>query len=237
VSSHEVWAGGPPADDRPDDRRGVGDGDGTAPGTDEDEGARGVAHADHDPGHAGAGTDDRGDDGGDDYDDDDYDDGDDDGDDELARAAAAVEADLDVAAVIAERDDYLDALRRVQADFANFKKQTIRRNTDLVQRAAESLVSKLLPVLDACDGAMSHEESHEQVRPVYEALMDALEKEGLEVVFPDQELFDPHLHDAVVHEGDHGDGQGGEPVVTAVLRTGYLWKGRVLRPAMVKVKG
>ncbi len=167
-----------------------------------------------------------------DYDEGGYDEGGYD-DDALEQAEAAVKADLDVAAVVAQRDDYLDALRRVQADFENFKKQTVRRNTDLVQRAAESLVEKLLPVLDACDGAMAHDESHVHVRPVYDALMDALEKEGLEVVFPDEEVFDPNVHEAVVHEGDHD----GEPVVTGVLRTGYIWKGRVLRPAMVKVKG
>jgi len=144
-------------------------------------------------------------------------------------AASVVEDDL--TAITTERDDYLAALRRVQADFENFRKQTIRRNTELLERAAEALVEKLLPVLDACDGALQH--GHDDVKPIYDALMNVLEKEGLTVVYPADEPFDPTQHEAVMHE----EGDGGESVVSEVLRTGYQWKGRVLRPAMVKVKG
>jgi molecular chaperone GrpE len=150
----------------------------------------------------------------------------------LADAAAVVEADLD--AVISQRDDYLDNLRRVQADFENFKKQTIRRNTDLVERAAEGLVVKLLPVLDACDGALAHGAT--DVKPIHDSLLDVLTREGLEPLRPDGELFDPNHHEAVVHEPMGEDDEPG-PIVTDVLRAGYLWKGRVLRPAMVKVRG
>jgi molecular chaperone GrpE len=153
---------------------------------------------------------------------------------DLADAAAVVEADI--AAVISERDDYLDNLRRVQADFENFKKQTIRRNTDLVERAAEGLASKLLPVLDACDAAIAHGAA--DVKPIHDTLLDVLGKEGLTPVRPEGEPFDPNHHEAVVHDpaGDDDAGRPG-PVVTDVLRAGYLWKGRVLRPAMVRVRG
>src|SRR5687767_3102121 len=131
----------------------------------------------------------------------------------LQEAAEIVEADLH--SIVAERDDYLAALRRVQADFENFRKQTIRRNTELIERAAESLVEKLLPVLDACDGALAH--GHDDVKPIYEALMSVLEKEGLTVVYPAGEPFDPTVHDAVMHEeGD--DGEESESVVDEVLR-------------------
>ncbi|HUE58015.1 MAG TPA: nucleotide exchange factor GrpE, partial [Acidimicrobiales bacterium] len=65
-------------------------------------------------------------------------------------------------------------------------------------------------------------------------LMSALEKEGLERIAGEGSPFDPTLHDAVVHEP--GDDTG-EQIVTEVLRAGYKWKGRVLRPAMVKVRG
>lgn len=150
----------------------------------------------------------------------------------LDDAAWVVEDDLE--SLVAERDDYLAALRRVQADFENFRKQTIKRNTELIDRAAQGLVEKLLPVLDACDGALQH--GHEDVKPIYEALMSVLEKEGLSVVYPAGEPFDPNQHEAVMHEPDDGEG-GGEAVVTEVLRTGYLWRNRMLRPAMVKVKG
>jgi molecular chaperone GrpE len=157
------------------------------------------------------------------------------GSDEAFDAAAAM-VEADIAAVISERDDYLDNLRRVQADFENFKKQTIRRNTDLVERAAEGLAAKLLPVLDACDAAIAHGAT--DVKPIHDTLLDVLSKEGLTPVRPEAEPFDPNLHEAVVHEpaGDDDEPESG-PVVTHVLRTGYLWKGRVLRPAMVKVRG
>jgi molecular chaperone GrpE len=66
-------------------------------------------------------------------------------------------------------------------------------------------------------------------------MLDILQKEGLEVIDTDGVVFDPNLHEAVMHEpADEGEM---EPVVSETLRTGYLWKGRVLRPAMVKVKG
>jgi molecular chaperone GrpE len=147
-------------------------------------------------------------------------------------AAAAVEADL--ADVIAQRDDYLDALRRVQADFENFKKQTIRRNTEHIERAAEGLVRAVLPVLDACDAALAHGAT--DVKPIHDTLLDVLAKEGLTPIRPEDEPFDPAHHEAVVHDpADPGD--DGPEVVTEVLRTGYLWKGRVLRPAMVRVRG
>jgi molecular chaperone GrpE len=152
--------------------------------------------------------------------------------DALEEATAAVEADLD--AVIGERDDYLDALRRLQADFENYKKQTIRRNTDLVERAAEGLVSKLLPVLDACEAAVAH--GANDVKPIHDALLDVLAKEGLSPIRPEGEPFDPTLHEAVIHEPASDDDEPGQ-VVTDVMRTGYRWKGRVLRPAMVKVRG
>jgi len=64
-------------------------------------------------------------------------------------------------------------------------------------------------------------------------LLETLAKEGLEPMIPEGQPFDPELHEAVLHE----EGDGGESVVTESLRTGYLWKGRVLRPAMVKVRG
>jgi len=72
------------------------------------------------------------------------------------------------------------------------------------------------------------------VEPVRNALMGALTKQGLERLDGQDEAFDPELHDAVMHEpSDDGDG----PVVAEVMRAGYRWKGRVIRPAMVRVRG
>jgi len=149
--------------------------------------------------------------------------------DDLASAEAAVEADL--AAVLAERDSYLESLRRLQADFENYRKRIAKQEADHLARAAETLVSSLLPVLDACDAAVGH--GAEDVRPVADALFGILEREGLERLDPEGKPFDPSEHEAVVHEPGDGD----EQVVTDVMRAGYRWKGRVLRPAMVRVRG
>ena len=132
-----------------------------------------------------------------------------------------------------ERDDYRDALVRLQADFENYKKRMLKQQTEYLERAAGQLVDKLLPVLDTADLALAHG-GGEDVKQVTGALITALEKEGLERIAGEGSPFDPTLHDAVVHEPAE---EGGEQVVTEVLRAGYRWKGRVLRPAMVKVRG
>jgi len=153
---------------------------------------------------------------------------------EAAVAAAEVDIDIEIMAVVRERDEYLDALRRLQADFENYKKRTDKQRAEHVERAAGELVSRLLPVCDTADLAIAHG-GGEEVKQVWTALMEALERVGLERIDPVGVPFDPTVHDAVAHEP--GDGGGGDPEVVEVFRTGYLWKGRVLRAAMVKVKG
>ncbi|MHB1486989.1 MAG: nucleotide exchange factor GrpE [Acidimicrobiales bacterium] len=135
--------------------------------------------------------------------------------------------------VARERDEYLDALRRLQAEFENFKKRASRQQVEYVTRATEGLVTKLLPVLDTMDLALAHVDDPSSVDQVATALGDVLTKEGLERIDPviDAE-FDPNEHDAVMHE----DGDG-PPQVCEVLRAGYRFGGKVLRPAMVKVRG
>src|SRR5215210_3833610 len=146
---------------------------------------------------------------------------------DVADAERALLADLDKLA--AERDDYLEQLRRVTADFDNYRKRILKQQTEHLERAAEGLVEKLLAVLDTFDLALAHGEGFEQV---YGTFVGVLEKEGLERINPLDQPFDPNEADAVAHE-DADDG----PVVADVLRPGYRWKGRVLRPAMVKVRG
>jgi len=150
---------------------------------------------------------------------------------EVAQAAAQV-AD-DISRIASERDDYLDALKRLQADFENYKKRILKQQTEHLERAAESLVGKLLPVLDTFDLARQH--GGEGLDQVQGQLMAALEKEGLERIDPVGKPFDPNESDAVAHEP--GDGAAGEAIVSEVMRTGYRFKGKLLRPAMVKVKG
>ncbi|RMH87194.1 MAG: nucleotide exchange factor GrpE [Actinomyces sp.] len=138
----------------------------------------------------------------------------------------------DLDRVTGERDTHLADLQRVSAEFANFRRQTEKRVGDLVHRAVSRLVGELLPVLDACDAALEH--GVEGIEPVKAALLGVLEREGLEVIGKAGEPFDPNRHEAVAHEPDGGD-QG--PTVAEVLRAGYALNGRVVRPAMVKVRG
>lgn len=136
-----------------------------------------------------------------------------------------------------ERDELLDTSRRLQADFENFRKRMLREQTVMVERASEGLIEKLMPVLDSFELALGQietgdvpEKVHKGIELVFGELLGALEGAGLERVGERGEVFDPHVHEAVVHEeGDE------EPRVSDVMRRGYRLKGKVLRPAMVKV--
>ena len=147
---------------------------------------------------------------------------------------APEEAPVDLAAAVAERDAYLADLQRVTAEFTNFRRQTVKRNTELVAQAAARLARQLLPVLDACEAAVS--QGVEGIEAVQSQLLGVLTGEGLAVLGTVDEPFDPGLHEAVMSEDADDDAPDG-PVVAEVLRTGYAWNGRVLRPAMVKVRG
>jgi molecular chaperone GrpE len=132
--------------------------------------------------------------------------------------------------IAAERDEYLDLARRVQAEFENYKRRVEQQRVEQRERAAEHLVSELLPVLDAGEAAVT--QGMEDVAAIHSQLLTTLEKLGLSSVVEVEVGFDPNIHEAVLHEEGDGD-----PVVAEVLRTGYLWNSRVLRPAMVKVRG
>jgi molecular chaperone GrpE len=145
-----------------------------------------------------------------------------------------LEADLgELDRVSRERDEYLDALRHLQADFENYKKRMLRQQSEHQERAAEVLIGKLLPVFDTADLAVAHG-GGEEVQQLRTSLFDVLGREGLERIDAADAPFDPTVHEAVVHEPD---GEDTGPKVDEVMRAGYRWKGRVLRPAMVKVKG
>jgi molecular chaperone GrpE len=139
----------------------------------------------------------------------------------------------DLERVTAERDDFLDMARRVQAEFENYKRRVEGQRIEQAQRAAEALVVEILPVLDACDAALAH--GADDVVPIQSALLNTLEKRGLTKVDGVGVSFDPSVHEAVLTEP--GDGKDAETVVTEIMRSGYEWNGRVVRPAMVKVRG
>lgn len=147
----------------------------------------------------------------------------------------------DIGALQRERDDLLEMSQRLQADFENYRKRVLREQTVLVERAAEGIVEQLLPVLDSFELALANLEGanvegsdSERVRKgielVYAELLGVLERAGLEPIRAQGAPFDPNEHEAVMHD----DGEG-EPRVGDVLRAGWRLKGRVLRPAMVKV--
>jgi molecular chaperone GrpE len=150
-------------------------------------------------------------------------------------AVEAAEAEIvhDVEALLAERDEFKNIALRLQADFENYRKRVQQQQLDEVARATGKLVEELLPVLDACEAAFAH--GADGVEPVWSALMGALQRQGLEALDLVGQSFDPAVAEAVMQEP--GDGSCDGPVVADVLRTGYRWKGRVLRAAMVKVRG
>ena len=161
---------------------------------------------------------------------------------EPARSSSLEEADPKEL-LVRERDEYLLALQRTQADFENYRKRIARLQEEQSNRAAASLVEKLLPVLDALDLAEAHlnqslevSESGKALRASRAMLTDLLAKEGLERVDQAEVPFDPSVHDAVAHsEGDCGE--DGQTMVEEVLRSGYRWRGQGLRAAMVRVRG
>jgi molecular chaperone GrpE len=149
--------------------------------------------------------------------------------------AGQVVADIDL--LQRERDDLLGTSQRLQADFENYRKRVLREQTALVERATEGLIEQLLPVVDSFELAIQNigddsdvESLRKGVELVYAELLGVLERAGLEPIAALGEPFDPNVHEAVMQD----DGAG-EPVVGGVLRSGWKLKGRVLRPAMVKV--
>jgi len=152
-------------------------------------------------------------------------------------SSAGTDETLDVAdlldAVAKERDEFKDLALRLQADFENFRKRVATQLGDDVDRATGKIVESILPVLDACEAAAAH--GVQGIESVWSALLGSLQKQGLEALDLADKPFDPSTAEAVVHEPGSEDGTG--PVVSEVLRTGYRWKGRVVRAAMVKVKG
>ncbi len=150
---------------------------------------------------------------------------------EAAVVDAVREDGAEAAADIEEPRDYLDDLRRLQADFENYRKRMMREQTALTARATERLLEQLLPVLDNFERAVAHGAT-EGVALVYRQLQDVLTQEGLEEVAAEGVAFDPSVHEAVELKEDPAVH---EATCTAVLRRGYRIGGKLLRPAMVTV--
>jgi molecular chaperone GrpE len=161
---------------------------------------------------------------------------------ETAQPAVAEQHEVEeldpLAQTTRERDEYLDALQRLKAEFDNYRKRAARDQSALVERATERLVRELVPVVDdlerALEAAAAHEEAklEDGVRLVHRALADALAREGLTEIATDG-AFDPHAHEALLAQPSEEP----EGTVIQVLQKGYRLGDRVLRPARVVVAG
>ena len=150
--------------------------------------------------------------------------------------AAAGELEERLAETEAERDDAIDHLKRVAADFENYRKRAARDQESLVARAHERLVKELLPVLDNLERALEAAEQHEEatlaegVALVERELRSALSREGL-VEIETEGKFDPHVHEALLTQPSEAE----EGTIIEVLQKGYRLGDRVLRPARVVI--
>ena len=147
--------------------------------------------------------------------------------DEVARLAEELEATR------LERDQYLDSLRRLKAEFENSRKRQERERARILSMASERLVQDLLPVLDNLDRALeAGGDIREGVQATREQLAEVLAEEGLLPVVSDGEPFDPNIHDAVMGQPseEHEDG-----TIIQTFQRGYLLNGKPIRPAKVVV--
>jgi molecular chaperone GrpE len=151
-------------------------------------------------------------------------------------ANASLDVEERLAALEAERDERVNDLKRVAADFENYRKRVARDQESLVARAHERLVKELLPVLDDLERALAAAEEHEEakleegVRLVHRALRDALTREGLAEIETNGR-FDPHVHEALLSQPSEAE----EGSVLEVLQKGYRLGDHVIRPARVIV--
>jgi molecular chaperone GrpE len=139
-------------------------------------------------------------------------------------------SDVDVPALLVEREQFKEMAQRVQADFDNYRKRAVAQSLAEADRASGRLAEALLPVLDAAEAAFVRHP--DEVGPLLNQMLVELKRHGLEVLALEGKPFDPEVAEAVAHE----PGEGGEPIVADVLRSGYTWKGKTLRPAMVKTR-
>ena len=144
----------------------------------------------------------------------------------------------EIAKLRAEKEELLQTLVRRQADFENYRKRTERDRQEEARRGVERLMTDLIPVLDGFDRALqahddpAYEEYRKGMMLIRKQLFDALARHGLERIEAAGKIFDPHFHQAIerAESSQHPDG-----FILHVFQDGYLFHGRVLRPAIVRV--
>jgi molecular chaperone GrpE len=136
----------------------------------------------------------------------------------------------------AERDELKDMLLRRQAEFDNFRKRSERERSDFLQYAGMEIVREMLPILDDFERALKNEGSTPEyargIEMIYKRMSDTLKKLGLEPIDTQDAMFDPNLHQAIerVETDSAPDGR-----ILSEFQRGYHFKGKLLRPSMVKV--
>jgi len=146
--------------------------------------------------------------------------------------------DSELKKVTAELDDLKQTLLRHQADFANFRKRAEKENREAGQRATARVMEGLIPVIDGFEHALAahREAEYESYRKgfelIYKQLLENMTRLGAQRLDPLGQLFDPHLHQAMDRAETTEQAEG---TVLAVYQPGYVYHGRVLRPAMVRV--
>lgn len=138
----------------------------------------------------------------------------------------------------AEKEELMQTMMRRQADFENFRKRTERERSEESKRGVERLVLDLIPVVDAFDRALQahddprYEEYRKGITLIRKQLWDAIAKHGVLPIEAAGKIFDPHHHQAIerVESEEYPDG-----TIVAVFQDGYMFNGRVLRPAIVRV--
>jgi molecular chaperone GrpE len=153
-------------------------------------------------------------------------------------AADTERADAEVARLATDLEDLRQTLLRRQADFDNYRKRIEKERAEDGKRATARLIEGLIPVIDGFEHALAahREAEYENYRKgfelIYKQLLDNLARLGVERIEPAGKMFDPHLHQAMdrAETSDHEDG-----TILQVFQPGYIFHGRVLRPAMVRV--
>jgi molecular chaperone GrpE len=146
--------------------------------------------------------------------------------------------EAEVKRLSSDLDELKNTLVRHQADFANYRKRMEKEHLEASSRSTARVVEKLIPIVDSFEHALAahREAEYENYRKgfelIYKQLLENLTKLGVERVEPLGQMFDPHLHQAMDREETttHPDGE-----ILAVFQPGYVFQGRVLRPALVRV--
>ena len=155
-----------------------------------------------------------------------------------AVAADSAKADAELSKLSSDLDDLRQTLLRRQADFDNYRKRIEKERSEDSKRSTARVIEGLIPVIDSFENALAahREAEYETYRKgfelIYKQLLDNLTRLGAERIDPAGKPFDPHLHQAVdrAETTEHADG-----TILQVFQPGYVFHGRVLRPAMVRV--